>query len=124
MRPVNPKYLESLKLEADGSKEIPTVVGPTEFILESIHLNLFNLTLCQLFYRDEEASDRHFAAKLNHRVTYLSLAQFFAIIGVSFAQIVAVKRIFYKKQQYSARFESKTIHQQPVTNESRINLKY
>ena len=94
MRPVDENYL--LNLEQEVSKDpVPTVLGPIETHLNSIHKLMSNASVVQLFYRHQEVVDKNMAEKLNQSVSVWSAAFSASIVVMSVVQVTIVKRFFY-----------------------------
>lgn len=94
LRPADDNYLLNLQQEANKDP-IPTVLGPIETRLNSIHKLMANASVVQLFYRHQEVVDKNLADKLNQSVSVWSAAYFGFIVVISVVQVTIVKRFFY-----------------------------
>lgn len=95
LSPADERYKDSLRNEAGNN--LPVVMTASEFRLNHIHANMYNVSEIQRFYRVEELIDRNFADMLNNKINILSVINFFTILFVSFAQVNFLKYLFNKK---------------------------
>lgn len=105
LKPTDEMHRDSLRQEAGGRGNAPSVLTSTEFRLESLHLAMENVSAIQQFYRIQELVDRNFADMLNQKIQVLSLVSSITIMVVSIGQVLFLKYLFNKKPSRSGPYE-------------------